>query len=129
MDRSDLTGGWRMAASVLGIVLTGSVSVGLCISCAALAGSGRVNFSGAVVESTCSSQVVEWTAELLPGGWIPHVACAIPAAPGLQPAGAYSLQITVLPARAEPPFSTTDANRARAERAAPPARMLTRTYE
>lgn len=129
MDRSAVTGGWRMAASVLGLVLTGSVSVGLCISCAALAGSGRMNFSGAVVEPTCSSQAVEWTAEALPGGWIPHVACASPAAPDRQQTGAYSLRITPLPAGSERGLPATTATRARARSTGPAAKMLTRTYE
>lgn len=119
-----------MASSVFGMVLTGSVGVGLCVSCAALAGSGRVNFSGAVVEPTCRVPVVENLAQLPPDGGMRRMACAEPGGPEAHSARTYVQQLTPLPVA---PASLLPASYAgRVEEGAGPAPMLqllTRTYE
>lgn len=89
-----------MAAPVFG-VLTSVVGVGLLVSCAALAGSGRVYFQGAVVEPTCHSAHAERLAAANPGAAVRRVACVDAAAATAAPASmvqAYSLQVLPLSA-------------------------------
>lgn len=121
-----------MVAPVLGVVLTSVVGVGLLVSCGALAGSGRVYFRGAVVESTCHSSRAEQLAASRPDGSASRVVCVDPVAEAATAAStvpAYSLQVMPLSAvpaeRLLAPFESY----ADGDRPQDVVRLVTRVYE
>ncbi len=116
-----------MPAPFFSVILACCVSVGLLFSCAAQAASGRVAFSGAVVEPTCSTQAAERTAAM-PGASV-RLACAGSAAEAATSPQTYTLQMTPLSGAPADRLLNYFAGYARGDNPTATAQLATRIYE